>query len=267
MVKRKLPERPPKPKKGCPVSVAFTEAGEPKLLRCGQWNCPYCARLLARRWAVTIKYHIEVDRKIRRGIQWLNRRDYWFITLTLRGEIRRAETGFTILPDLWDRLRKAFRRKYAFWRYLAFVEGQPQRGGMPHFHIISDVPLPIWPNKHGRITKRMVHDFAWRYGWGFEAEQSTVSTAEAGSYVAKYASKQHPATPHGFRRVRASGNIVKPEKPPRDRWIVKGRGEGLGDFLSRASEAIGLSEAELHTRFTECWKRNADILPDMPFKY
>jgi len=251
----------------CPASVAFDAAGRTRLLYCGQWSCERCSKKLARKWAAIIKYHIKTDETLRSGEEWIGRQGYWFITLTLRGSMTSVTEAFKRLPKLWDGLRKAFYKKYAFWRYLAFVEGQPNREGMPHFHIISDVPIPVWPGKHGIITKRQVHDFAHKAGFGFEAEQSIVTTSKAAAYVAKYTSKGDPAMPRHFRRVRASKYLWRQEEPEREKWLVKARNEGLGDFVSRVSLATGLSEVEVYTRMMVTWAENAESLPPMPRKW
>lgn len=250
----------------CPVTVGFDTAGRARLIYCGQWTCERCAKKLARKWAAIIKYHIKVDETLRSGDEWRSRQGYWFITLTMRGSMNDVPRAFQRLPKLWDVLRKSFYKKYAYWRYLAFVEGQPNREGMPHFHIISDVPLPIWPGKSGYITKRQVHDFAYSKGFGFEAEQSIVVRSQAAAYVAKYASKGDPAMPRNFRRVRASKLLWREEFEPRDKWIVKGRGEGLASFLLRVSEATELTEAEVYMRMLIVWSENEDTMPPFPRK-
>lgn len=248
----------------CPVSVAFDMAGRTKLLYCGQWTCPKCAVKLARKWAAIIKYHVKTDQFLRNGDEWGGKQKYWFITFTLPGRVSNVKHGFAMLPRLWDGLRKKFYRKYAYWRYLAFVEGQPKRGGMPHFHIISDVPIPVWPNKNGVITKRMVHDFAYKSGFGFQAEQETINSSKAAAYVAKYASKQHPAIPKNFRRVRPSALLFRQERDPDKKWLVKARNETLAAFLVRVSEATLLTEIEVYTRMMDCWAENAKDLPRKP---
>lgn len=249
------------------MSVAFDSAGRTRLLHCGQWKCPKCAVRLARKWAAIIKYHVKTDQFLRNGDEWGGKQKYWFITFTLPGRVSSVGRGFKMLPGLWDNLRKAFYKKYAYWRYLAFVEGQPKRGGMPHFHVISDVPIPVWPNAQGEITKRMVHDFAHSAGFGFEAEQEIINSSKAAAYVAKYASKQHPAMPKNFRRVRASKMLWRAELPEKDKWLVKARNEGMADFVARVSAVTLLSEAEVYSRILACWAENAKDLPPMTRKW
>jgi len=117
----------------------MTKEGAAKPVFCGQWTCKRCAKLLARKWAKRVKMHIELEKA---EIQHGEIKLFMFITLTLPGKVRTPERGFELLPKLWDRLRTIMKRKLGKgWQYVAFVEGQPERSHMPHFHIISNRPL------------------------------------------------------------------------------------------------------------------------------
>src|SRR5574340_1236878 len=171
----------------CPAFFAFDEGGNLHAVQCGQWSCPNCAKHLARLWAWRCRLQVEKHGNTA-----------WFWTLTLRGKYHTAEQGYKALPRLWDNIRKRVQRAERDWSYCAFVEGQPQRDYMPHFHAISLSKAPC-----------RLKDLAMECGFGYQAKESYINSAKAANYCAKYASKTNPATPKGFRRVRASRDWAK----------------------------------------------------------
>jgi hypothetical protein len=179
------------------------------------------------------------------------REELWFLTLTLPSTVLTTAQGFSLLPQLWDTTRKQYQRFYGKFSYLAFVEGQPHRTHMPHFHILSTTEPPTRPGKRGYVTKRGVHDWAFSVGWGFQAELHIVNGTEAAAYVAKYASKQSPNTPKGFRRVRVSRDW--PKLPPLGgaHWIVPARKEAIADFLVRVHDACLVPIEELYIAWSQ----------------
>jgi len=177
--------------------------------------------------------------------------EYWFITLTLGSKYRNVSKAFKALPKLWNRLRMSMSRSYGKWQYLAFVEGQPERGGMPHFHILSSVPPNAKPNEHGNVTKHILHDWAHRKGWGFMIEVSTVKSGKAAHYVAKYSTKQHPATPKGFRRVRVSQSWTPLPRDANRKLIVPAKGEDIAHFMARLADISGLPPETLYKSWTK----------------
>jgi len=115
------------------------------------------------------------------------------------------------------------------WEYCAFVEGQPERGHMPHFHIISTRKCP-----------KRIKDVAVWNGFGHQAKQERVNSGKAAAYVSKYASKQSPVTPAGFRRVRASrGWASLPEREPSAIYVQAAK-ESLQDYLTRVASETGI---------------------------
>lgn len=171
----------------CPVKLAFTQEGKIYVILCGSWNCPVCARKNARMWAWRVRIHVSN-----------NGSSAFFWTLTLGSGFRTASQGFDALPRLFDRFRKTIKREVSGWSYCAFVEGQPRRGYMPHFHIISIQRCPS-----------RLKDVAVNAGFGYQAKEEIVTDDKASFYVAKYATKQSPYTPRGFRRVRTSQDWAK----------------------------------------------------------
>lgn len=158
----------------------------------------------------------------------------YFWTFTLGRKYKTAEQGFAALPGLWDRLRKYISRNIdGRWEYCAFVEGQPLRGHMPHFHIISLTKCP-----------KRIKDVAVWNGFGYQAKEERINSGKAAAYVTKYASKQSPKTPPGFRRVRTSAHWEKLPVRENSTIFVQATKESLQDYLTRvASEtAIPLDE-------------------------
>jgi hypothetical protein len=171
-------------------------------------------KINARRWAWRVNLHIAA----RHG-------PAYFWTLTLGRKYKTAAQGFAALPGLWDRFRKYMQRlSPGRWEYVAFVEGQPQRGNMPHFHIISLKKEP----------KRLKDMAVWS-GFGYQAKSERITGGKAASYVAKYASKQSPLTPRGFRRVRASQGWTKLPEHTGTGLIVRAKAESLQDYLERVA--------------------------------
>src|SRR5258707_4215780 len=101
-------------------------------------------------------------------------------------------------------------RHTASWPYLAFVEGQPNRGAMPHFHVLSSAPTPY-----------RIKDFAVHHGFGHQADEKPITSDGAVDYVSKYASKQGTSAPKGFRRVGRSSKLAKPPQHDRDAYLDK----------------------------------------------
>lgn len=244
----------------CPVMVAMDRNGNAHLIYCGRWACPRCQKKLAKRWAIRTYKHLENAPKFVYNNQQCVA---VMITLTLPGKVKLASTGYKMLPKLWNRFRMRMRRKYGeTWSYLAFVEGQQKtRGGMPHFHIISNQPLPLDFSKRGYVSKHKIHNYALDCGFGFEAEQKAVSNRGAAWYVSKYASKQDVSIPKGSRRVRPSKGWYREAKTERESWLVPAIGEGTIEYIDRVAEISGiphetLASAYLSAQFTLMMERD-----------
>jgi hypothetical protein len=122
---------------------------------------------------------------------------------------------------------------------------------MPHFHILTWEPPPIVPNKNNRVTKHMLHDWAFNRGWGFQIELEEVTPGQAASYVAKYATKQSKFTPKHFRRVRCSKDWPAIDRDKLQAWYVPIRNETGVDFVLRVSEATGIEPDDLYPKYIE----------------
>lgn len=184
----------------CPYAKrAFNNLGQLITLACDRWNCPYCRRILAWRWAERVRF----------GIDLISRRDPLFWTLTLPGWVVQPETGYRLLPDNWNRLRQHLRREQGTFTYAAFVEPHPRRKNIPHLHVITFQ----WPRER-------LKDLAVHCGYGYQADIQQVSSAGAARYVSKYASKQELAMPKGFRRVRVSQDWPKLPEPAYEHEVI-----------------------------------------------
>lgn len=177
-------------------------------------------KINARHWSWRVNLHLTQ-----------NALTAYFWTLTLGRKYKTAAQGFAALPGLWDRFRKYMSRLNTgkTWEYCAFVEGQPQRGHMPHFHIISTIKCP----------KRLKDVAVWS-GFGYQAKEIKVTTGKAASYVAKYASKQSPKTPKGFRRVRASLGWAQLPRKDGTAIIVRAQKESLQNYLERVAHETAI---------------------------
>lgn len=229
----------------CPTLVGFNHEGHCKIIYCGQWSCKHCSKVLARRWANRIRNHItETTRKD--GVQW------YMLTLTLGSGYKSPELAFTKLKKLWNRLRMAISRAIKIrWQYCAFVEGQPHRQSMPHFHIILNVIPPACIGKKGQVTQHATHNFANRLGWGFEADFGTVTDEKAAWYVAKYVSKGAHIIPRGFRRVRVSRAWLPFVRDPLKRLMVRRKSEALQDYLLRVEDWTNKSIDDLKSEYIQ----------------
>ena len=228
----------------CPVLVGFSRNGTAKLVYCGQWSCPYCSKKLAGRWAKRTRLQIRQS-TITTDTQW------FMLTLTLGSGYKDAANAYKTLTKLWDGLRKVFRREHGkAWQYIAFVEGQPKRKFMPHFHIISNAYPRDCANAKGTITKHSTHNFAHKHGWGFEADLKVVVGEAAAAYVSKYASKGGGVVPKHFRRVRTSQGWAKIPVDPDAKLLVRTRNEEMVHFIDRVSAISGVSHEELYNRYT-----------------
>jgi len=213
----------------CPTMKAFNGEGRVVNVYCGQWACKRCSKIKARLWAWRVRITINGSEQT-----------WYFWTLTMRRKYRSAKVAYDALPRLWDTLRKAIQRRNKRFSYIAFVEGQPQRGNMPHFHVITNV----------KPWKR-VKDIAWYAGFGYQAKCVEVNGPKAASYVAKYATKQNPDTPKGFRRVRASRDIEKLPDYDAQLLIVPYKTEHTWEYILRVHGVTEIDADDLLERWQD----------------
>ncbi len=215
----------------CPSGLrAFNTAGEIVVLPCNQWKCPYCQKILAWQWASRVRYGIAL---------WPLSAYHW--TLTVPGEIFTPDYAFEVVTAAWDNLRKHCQRKMPYFHYAAFVELHPNRVGIAHLHIIT---------LHWSIGR--LKDMAHHAGFGYEADETTVSGSLAAYYVSKYTSKQGKDMPKGYRRVRLSQSWPKLPSLPSDTPVLPIRTkESLPEYFLRVHETSQVLPSELQRRWLE----------------
>lgn len=213
--------------KTCGQLHAFKHDGTVVIVYCGKWSCKRCSKVNANLWAWRVRLYLSEGAG-----------EAWFWTFTMGSGYRSRKSAYTALPRLWDALRKHLQRRFGKWEYCAFVEGQPKRSHMPHFHVISLVKSP-----------QRIKDLAVHVGFGHQAFEEYVSDKKAGYYVAKYASKSDAQMPSGFRRVRTSRGWPKLPPYKGERYIVKSSVETLADYLLRVSEVSGVAPEVLNRRW------------------
>jgi len=206
----------------CISFYAFTTKGKIVPVSCGKWSCPVCAKENAMLWAWRCRLQIDNSTDV-----------YYVWTFTLGSKFKLPKQGYAALPKLWDNLRKVVTRWYTKatgdkgfrWVYMAFVEAQPKKRKMPHFHIITNVPAPY-----------RIKDFAVHNGFGHQAIQDEITSKKAAYYVSKYVSKGDPNMPKKFRRVRTSQLWAKLPPYVGDKLYVRSKKETLTAFLLRVSD-------------------------------
>jgi len=212
--------------KPCPQFALFNTNCEAIPIYCHQWRCDHCRRVLSQRWAVHAWQSIE---------RWDG--SAYFLTLTLWGSITDPKEGYSLIPRYWDNFRKGMQRDLDDFSYIAFVEGQAKRNGMPHFHIISrDYP-------YGKRLK----DRAVDAGFGYQAKKELVVSKGAAAYVSKYVSKGDPNIPKGFRRVRTSRDVGGLPDPPEAPYPLIPRVGGMDDrdYCESVSKALAIPLATI----------------------
>lgn len=228
---------------------AFNTEGKIVKVRCGLWSCEYCRKKNAIKWSMIVKYHLENCKSTAH---------FW--TLTLPSKYKSPAKAYEDLPRLWDTFRKIIQRYYdgSIWNYVAFVEAHPKRGRIPHFHVISMLPAPsFWRWRTNRKTgektryRTRLKDFAIKAGFGYIADDQEVTTAKAGRYVAKYASKGDDKMPKKFRRCRASRGWQRAPKYDGPKLIVKQYNENNFNYCQRVATAIGADVVDLYEQWTE----------------
>lgn len=213
------------------MMVAFSSDAQAKLLYCGKWSCKICAKRNARMWSIHAYYGITAMGEKKAKVH------FW--TLTMGSNYVKPSEAYKEFPRLWDATRKAIQRYHKEFTFIAFVEGQPHRSYMPHFHVLTFQSIPEGYSK--RTDPLMwIKDFGVHMGFGHQCEDAMVTSLRAAAYVTKYASKGCPEIPKGFRRVRCSRDWVKSPDKEYDPYYVRSVGERVEDYLMRVEEGTGV---------------------------
>ncbi len=196
---------------------------------CNQWVCPTCRKRLAHRWALNVYY----------GSVLMRPNPLYFLTLTMPGWMTDPAQGYKELPKCWDNFRTVMRRSARCSSYAAFAEEQHENRAMVHLHIITRCNLPT-----------RLNDLAVSSGFGPMSANRIVTGIGASYYVSKYATKNLPNAPHGFRRVRISQDWPRLPEPnlPYD-YIPREPKESTKTYIARCAAALGYQVADLSERW------------------
>lgn len=167
-------------------------------LRCKQWACPYCARENQR----------EIRQFLLTTISKMADREWFFMTITARGDTRGRIESYKQLAKGIDRLIKAFNRVWNRVDYVRVYEVHPKSEAIhAHFLVSNLTPfVRVEKSKNGRkkytpantraakrgywtlytFVKKMSH----RSGMGYMADVSQVEHGADGiSNVTRYITK------------------------------------------------------------------------------
>ena len=219
----------------CPLMLQYSETGLIVPFWCGSWNCPRCAKQNAREWAIRTK------------AQFGN--GGYFYTLTQGQNVYSVNRAYELMPIQWDTFRKILQReKKSKLNYIAFIEGQPKRRFMPHFHLICDYRV-FTSGKQSLQTA--FTEVAKRAGFGWCTDAQQITDKRAASYVSKYASKVAPNQPRKFRRVRTSQGFAELPEWPHDAVILQGKHETFTEYVLRVSDASDTAVDTLVDRYMQ----------------
>jgi len=93
-----------------------------KRVRCGSWQCSYCARENRRLWAAHLRHRLPRVSP-----------DWWFLTLTAHENTRTPENSLQNIRSNIDRLFKRLRRIYANIQYCRVFEVHEKGAFHAHF--------------------------------------------------------------------------------------------------------------------------------------
>lgn len=227
----------------CIAFYGFTGLGKIRAVPCGKWSCEVCRKHNAKMWAWRARIQIDGSTET-----------FWCWTFTLGSKYKTPRQGYEALKKLWNALRMNMQRHYCKdgtgkklkWTYMAFVEIQPKKRKMPHFHILTNIPAPY-----------RIKDFAVHNGFGHQAKSDEIDSQKAAYYVTKYTSKGDPNMPTKFRRVRTSQNWAKLPPYVGDKLYVKSRNETITAFLLRVADETDTSIDDLWEQWQ--WAQEMDV--------
>lgn len=186
---------------------------------CGQWNCEYCAKVLARQWRARI---IDAVNKI--GGMWS-----WF-TLTAHGKKRGAVNSIANLRGAWDTLMKRMKRKYGKFEYVRVFE--QHKDGSFHIHAIGNFHFGDIRTRKQRDGKEVKYSkwlakTAKELGIGYYTHADDIEENHHAGYVASYVTKYMTKMSGDFidflgrvRRIQPSQGFPKLPKNA-EKWEFK----------------------------------------------
>lgn len=197
-------------------------AGKLAILRpnCGSWDCPFCAKKKAAKWARRTVLLVEGEP---------HEREFDFVTLTLHEKLPDFAATNRVFSSAWQGLYNALKRYETAFSYIGVPE--LHANGRVHLHLITDFAVPdayfIHRRKKNNTRVKRAHsdqtmDKFWKdmpraHGWGYANDQAPLQgdTTAAAAYVGKYLGKQRGfnAWPKKFKHIRASHDVPDDDDP------------------------------------------------------
>lgn len=190
--------------------------------RCKSWNCPACADINKRLWAVKVYHGADVIAQNGNPIN--------FLTITSHGKLD-ADASIKVFPHAWGLLRQRAYRMTGGFDYVLIPERH--QDGRLHVHALETASLGA----------RWWKDNAAACGLGYMVDESVArSAAGAAYYAVKYLAKnlEYHGWPKGFRRVRTSRHWPElPDMPEVQGWDWRKleSSEGLVSTIERLRDS------------------------------
>lgn len=201
-----------------------------KRLRCGSWQCPYCAKENRRLWADHLKRRLPQVSPT-----------WWFITLTAHQNKRTPENSLDNIRSNIDRLFKRLRRIYAKIDYVRVYEVHKQ--GAFHAHLVVSglsERVQAFTSRTGAIGFRATVSDRGNGNWsiktwlsrtchdlqmGYKVDvQKVAELSQVVRYVVKYLTKAaQNFTVRNLRRVQTSQRVGGLRRRGDGTWRVAAR--------------------------------------------
>lgn len=190
---------------------------------CGQWSCPYCAKVLAKQWVIRAMLMVQESP---------HPEQFDFVTLTLHENLKTHQSTVAVFGDAWRKLYAHLKRAQKKFSYILVPE--LHKDGRVHLHMITDFQCPESycikrKRKLNKQVKRMRHsemmDKFWKdvprscgFGYANDQEHLQGDVVKVAGYMAKYLGKQQKVNQwtKGFKHVRASHGIPDVPAQPSD---------------------------------------------------
>lgn len=198
-------------------------------LRCGQWDCEYCAAKNQLRWRGFLA------RKLPEISQ-----DWQLLTLTASARTRKQRASYENLQHGIDKLFKRIRRVFGEISYVRTFERHPTSEALHAHFIISGlspfVAVGCWRNLQPGYLAIMERSYragiwslqsylknsAYECGMGYMADARPLAGIKAAMYVTKYLTKELQGIEiKGLRHVATSRDIGSGQGESEYRWQVR----------------------------------------------
>lgn len=197
-------------------------------IRCGQWNCEYCAELNAHIWRSKLRYALRMTPGTWQFITYTAHKNWRGTLLSYKNISRNSD-------KLWQRYRRLAKKstdeKFVYARLL-----EAHKDGSVHVHAFVRAPMGMYAQTAGRMrenrTRLDMNGIGWLkqasaecgMGWSVDCTEIT-DVSKAVGYVTKYVSKGlfGLELPKKARRVQTSQKFPVPEHLSREKtgdWEV-----------------------------------------------